>query len=79
MSIALHIKTTILPGSRIEISSPELPQGRPASVFVIVDDDAPVPKQKLSEVLSSAVGSPSFRTSDEVDAYLRVERESWGS
>jgi hypothetical protein len=36
MSSALHIQATILPGHRIEIVSPELPEGGTVDVFVVL-------------------------------------------
>jgi hypothetical protein len=41
MPHTLQVKTTILPGHRIEISSPELPEGRSATVLVTLDEPRP--------------------------------------
>ena len=76
MPLAVQLRTTILPGRRIEIQSPELPEGRAATVWVVVDEADP-PKRRLSENLAGYAGGASFRTAEEVDAHLRTERDAW--
>jgi hypothetical protein len=78
MQSALQIRTTVLPGHRIEIRAPELPEGRSATVVVLLDEPEQ-PKRRLSEVLAGYPGGQLFRTAEEVDAYLRAEREAWDS
>jgi hypothetical protein len=76
MSIALQVKTTVLPGHRIEIQAPELPIGQGATVFIVLDENQPS-KRPLREVLGDYAGGGLFRSAEEVDAYLREERASW--
>jgi hypothetical protein len=76
MSPALQIQTTILPGHRIEIAAPQLPEGLPVTVVVLMDDTT-VPKRRLSEVLAGYPGGQLFHSAEEVDAYLRAERDAW--
>lgn len=76
MTQTLQIETTILPGHRIEIQAPELPEGRSATVFVLVEEH-PLSKRRLSEILADYRGGQLFRSAQEVDDYLRAERESW--
>ena len=76
MTQTLQIETTILPGHRIEIQAPELPEGRSATVFVLVEEN-PLSKRRLSEILADYRGGQLFRSAEEVDDYLRAERESW--
>ena len=78
MSLTLQVQTTILPGHRIEIQAPELPEGRSATVLVLVEEEGQ-PKRRLSEVLAGYAGGQLFRSAAEVDAYLRAEREAWDS
>jgi hypothetical protein len=78
MTQVLQLQTTILPGHRIEIQSSELPEGRSATVLVLVDE-VELPKRRLSEVLAGYQGGQLFRSAEEVDAYLRAEREAWDS
>jgi hypothetical protein len=78
MSQVLEVKTTILPGHRIEIHVPELPEGGLATVRVELEGDSP-PKRRLSAVLGDYPGGQLFRSAEEVDAYLNAERASWDS
>ncbi len=78
MSLTLQLQTTILPGHRIEIQADELPEGRSATVLVLIDEPE-MPKGRLSEILAGHPGGQLFRTAEEVDEYLRKEREAWGS
>jgi len=74
--VAIHLQTTILPGHRIEVVVPELPEGRKATLFVVIDEPEPA-KKSLREVLGDYPGGQVFRSAEQVDAYLKSERESW--
>lgn len=74
----LQFQTTVLPGHRIEVSAPDLPEGRAATVFVVLGEESG-PKRRLTEVLAGYPGGQLFRTAEEVDAYLRAERDAWDS
>lgn len=78
MTMPLQVQTTILPGHRIEIQAPELPEGCTATVIVFVDE-APLPKRRLRDILADYPGGQLFRSAEEVDDYLRAEREAWGN
>ena len=73
---ALHFHTTVLPGHRVEVSAPDLPEGQPVTVFVVLAEEAG-PKRRLSEILAGYPGGQLFRTAEEVGAYLRAERDAW--
>ncbi len=75
---AIQFQTTVLPGHRIEVSSPDLPEGSPVIVLVVLGETA-IPKRRLSEILAGYPGGQLFRTGEEVDAYLREERDAWDS
>jgi hypothetical protein len=78
ISTAIQFQTTVLPGHRIELSAPELPEGCSATVFVVLAPAA-APKRRLSDILAGYPGGQLFRTGEEVDAYLRAERDAWDS
>lgn len=77
MANAVHIKTTILPGGKIEISAPELPAGEQADVFVVIEREEPTKKRHALDIISEFRGHGVFKTPEEVDAYIREERDSW--
>jgi hypothetical protein len=70
-TLAMHVRTKVLPGGRIEIAVPDLPEGRPASVFVVLDDSAEV-KRPLWESLGDYPGGQLFRSAAEVDANVAI-------
>jgi hypothetical protein len=76
--LAVEVHTTVRPGHRIEIDVPDLPEGRRARVLVFLDEGEP-PKRRLSDILAGYPGGQLFRTAEEVDAYLRAERDAWDS
>lgn len=75
---ALRIETTILPGNRIEIQTPELPEGAVAEVIVLVPE-GPAPAMSMLEFIESLPPGPRlFQTPAEADAYVQQERDAWG-
>jgi hypothetical protein len=78
MHTTLRIETTVLPGHRLEISNPELPDGATVEVIVVVPEQ---PKQRLMSTLEFLATLPPgpllFKTPEDVNRYLQEERESW--
>lgn len=75
MQKSLHIRTTVLPGGRIEIVDQGLPVGE--SVYVVVSRSPATERRSAVDILSEAPGGLVFKTAADVAAYLRAERESW--
>ena len=75
MQKALHIRTTVLPGGKIEIVDDELQVGQTVDV-VVRHSSAPV-SRSIMEILNSGPERRLFRTADEVKAYLEDEKSSW--
>ena len=75
MQKALHLRTTILPGGRIEIVDQGLPEGE--TVDVVVTPSAPTPHRSAVDILAEAPGQRLFKTAAEVDSHIEAERESW--
>ena len=76
MQKALHIRTTVLPGGRIEILHRELPVGE--SVDVVVTRSAISGRRSVVDILAEAPGHLVFKTAAEVKAHLAEEKEAWG-
>ena len=74
MQKTLHIRTTVLPGGRIEIVDQELPVGESVSVVV---HSSVTKRRSAVEILEEAPGRCLFRSAEEVEGYLKDERESW--
>ena len=79
MATEVHIKTTVLAGGRIEISRPELIPGQQATVIVTIEDTIPVNQRHVIDILTSLPGHQLFQNAEEIDAYVKEERDSWQS
>jgi len=77
MQPALHVTTKVLPGNKIEITSPELKEGEPVEVFLVLPAAAAGPQRSVLEIVESLKGHRLFQTPGEVDKYLQQERDSW--
>ena len=78
MAIEISLETTVLPDGRIELRAPEFVPGQHATVVIRIDEEEPA-KMTITERLAQANyrGGSLFKTAEEVDAYIREERESW--
>lgn len=75
MQRVLHLKTTVLPGGKIEIVDQSLPVGE--SVDVVVSQSEDSAGRSAVDILSEAPGHLMFKTAAEVALYLKEERDSW--
>ena len=75
MQKALHIRTTVQPGGRVEVASPELEVGQ--SVDVVVTRSSSIERRSVVDILAEAPGHRLFKTGKEVDDYIKEERASW--
>ncbi len=76
MQDALHLKTMVLPGGRIEVTNVGLPSGVPVDLLVLPQIPSDRRRSAL-DVLAEAPGRRLFKTAEEVDRYVRRERDSW--
>jgi len=79
MQAAMHLKTTILAGGKIELTDLKLPVGKLVDIFVVLTDSPDITKTSSSaiDILSEVPGKRLFKTAEEVDNYIKEERESW--
>jgi len=73
----LRQKAIVQPGGVIEICSPELPSGTTVEVIILIESPPAEPEKPLISFVGAAKGS--FVTSEEVDQFIRQERDSWES
>ena len=76
MQKALHVRTTVLPGGKVEIVNQELPVGE--DVDVVVSQLPASERRSAVDILAEAPGGLAFKTAADVAAYLKEEKESWG-
>ncbi|HZS79730.1 MAG TPA: hypothetical protein VFA41_24175 [Ktedonobacteraceae bacterium] len=77
MAIEVRVQTVVLPGGRIEISTPELVPGQQATVTITVEDNKPAGSEHVIDILKSLPGHQLFQNAEEVDNYIHEERDSW--
>jgi len=72
----VHVKTTVLPGSRIEVSSSCLIEGEEVEV-TIVSATNKKHSRSIIDIIGSITPPKQYESADEVDRYIESERESW--
>jgi hypothetical protein len=80
MQSALHVTTRVLPGHRIEITAPELVEGEPVEVFVVVKPpvEAPAKRMSMLEFIETLPPGPrSAATWEEFERQFQEERDAW--
>lgn len=71
--LTAHVQT----GGRIEVVEPQLPDGAPVEVIVRLASPSTPVRRSVLEVLADAPGHLLFQSAEEVDTYLRAERDAW--
>ena len=77
MQRALRVTALVQPGGKIEVTDTDLPEGQSVEVIVLLPSPSAVPRPSILDVLAEAPGHLAFQTADEVDAFLREERDAW--
>lgn len=77
MAIEVRIQTVVLPGGRIEVTTPGLIPGQRATVVVTVENGKPLEQPHVIDILKSLPGHRLFHNAEEVDSFMRKERDSW--
>ena len=76
MQNALHVKTKVLPGHKIEITADQLQEGDAIDVFLLLPPTS-APRPSALDIIRGLNGHRLFQTPQEVDRYLQEERDSW--
>ena len=76
MTFEVRVNTVVLPGGRIEIQVPKLAAGQQATVVITVEEQEQV-KQHVQDILANLPRHQLFQNAEEVDAYIREERDAW--
>lgn len=76
---AVKARVRVGAGGAIELRDPALPEGAEAEVIVLVDPTSEAATGKELLPLASMFGAArgTFRTPEEVDAYIRELRDEW--
>jgi hypothetical protein len=78
MQKTLRMETTVLPGHRLEINTPELPEGAKVEVIVVLPATPSPPRRSMLEFLATLPPGPLlFQTPEDANRYVQEERDSW--
>lgn len=80
MHNALRLEATVLPGHRLEISSPDLPEGARVEEIVVLPKSSVGKRMSMVEFLATLPEGPSPRcypTWEEYERNLDAEKLSW--
>jgi hypothetical protein len=77
MQAALRLTAWVQPGGKIEVSDTQLPTGKSVELIVLFPQPEETTRRSVVDVLAEAPGHLAFQTAEEVDAYLREERDAW--
>lgn len=77
MQAALRMTAQVQVGGKIEVIDAQLPVGTSVEVIVLLPQSTPQARRSILDILADAPGHLAFETAEEVDAYLRAERDAW--
>lgn len=74
---AIHITLTVEQDGRLSITHPLLKPGDPVEVIILLLPKREEHYQSAIDIFNSLPGHQLFKSAEEVDQYLREERDSW--
>ena len=78
MQTTFHIETTVLPGNRVEVSAPQLPEGARVEVTVVLAEPSAPDKMSMIDLVKTLPPGPrAFDTWEEYERFLEEEKNSW--
>lgn len=77
MGTVIHTRAVVGPDGMIEIRAPKLAPGQEVEVTLEVQAASEEKERRAIEYLVEMPGHLEFQTAEEVDAYIREERDSW--
>ncbi len=77
MATRIRVKTVVQPDGTVAVSAPGLAPGQEVTVSIEAEGEAPAAKRRAADILAELPGHLQFHTAEEVDAFIREERDSW--
>jgi len=75
---AIHVKTKVLPGNRVEVKTPGFGEGASVEVFVVQPEAPGLSRCSMLELLESLPAETRlFESAAQADHFLQEERDSW--
>lgn len=77
MQSAIRVTTRVLPGGKLEVQLPPESAGDEVEVFIVLPEKPVVETFSAIDIIKQPRDHQIFKTPEEVDQYLRTERDSW--
>jgi hypothetical protein len=77
MKMPIHATARVQPGHKIEVTDPELDEGESVEVYVLPSGVVPTNGRSALEIIESLGQHRLFSSPNEVDRYVRGERDAW--
>ncbi|MBY0229474.1 MAG: hypothetical protein K2W96_09365 [Gemmataceae bacterium] len=79
MRAALKLESKVLPGHRLEITAPDLPEGETVEVIVVLPTKPETKRfaSALDFLESLPPGPRPFKTWEEYEQFLKEEKDAW--
>lgn len=78
MQTALRMETTVLPGHRVEVIAPDIPEGTQVQVIIVLPPPAATAQTSMVDLVQALPPAPLlFKAPRDVNRFLREEREAW--
>lgn len=82
MQSSVRVRTTVLPGHRIDVAAPDLPEGADVELVVSIRQADPISAdRKYRPMIEIAecrpVDPPPFGSWEAFDRFLQQEKDSW--
>lgn len=79
MQSALRITTTVLSGGKVELQLPLESVGDEVEVFVVLPEKSRSQQQPILEFFADIHRQGPFRTPEEIDRDIQMEKDAWDS
>jgi hypothetical protein len=79
MQSALRITTTVLSGGKVELQLPLESVGDEVEVFVVLPEKTQPQKQPILEFFADVHRQGPFRSPEEIDRDIQMEKDAWDS
>ena len=79
MQSALRITTKVLSGGKVELRLPLESVGDEVEVFIVLPEKPQPKQQPVLEFFAEIHRQGPFRTPEEIDRDIQMEKDAWGS
>ena len=77
MESALHLKTKVLPGKKIEVTSSDSVEGEQVEIFIVFPAALRGHRRTVMDIVETTQPPQGFSTAEEANRYLEGERDAW--